>query len=42
MLKINKLRVYLKKFEKEQENKAMESRRKDIIKIKPRNNDSEK
>lgn len=40
MLKINELRVYLKKFEKEQENKAMERRRKDIIRIKAKNNDS--
>lgn len=42
MLKSNNIRVYLKKFEKEQKNKTKESRRKDIIMSKAENNDSKK
>ena len=42
MLKINALRVYLKKFEKEQENKAKKSKVAFIIRIKAKIYDSEK
>lgn len=42
MLKVNDLRAYLKQFQKEQENKAKESRSKGIIRIKAKNNNSVK